>query len=89
MGASTEIGIEGSARLEARFLVRREPIPGPEADWRAALVLAIPILRRLPRVVVELHPPLPILVRTAISALGSTIGLSGMDLNGRGCRHQR
>ena len=58
VGVLAEVSIERSARLETRFLIRREPIPGSEARRRAALVLVIPIARGLTGVIVELHGPL-------------------------------
>jgi hypothetical protein len=88
MYALAEIWIKCSARLEARFLVRREPISGPEADWRPALVLVVPVSCGLAGMVVELRRALTILIRTAISALRPTIGLSGVYLNRCRCRHQ-
>src|SRR5579872_1140765 len=66
VSALLEIRIERSARLEPRFLVRREPILRSEAHRRAVLMLAIPIVCRLTRMVVELRGPLAILIRLTI-----------------------
>jgi hypothetical protein len=70
-----EVWIERPARLETRFLVGREPILGSEAHWRMALVLLVPSVRRLTRVVIELHGRLAILI--------PSIGWSRLCLDGR------
>jgi hypothetical protein len=57
-----EVWIERPARLETRFLVSRKPILGSEAHRRTALVPIVPGVRRLTRVVIELHGPLAILI---------------------------
>ena len=52
---STEVGVKRPARLETRFLIGRQPILVSEADRRSSLVLAVPVLRGLTRMIVELH----------------------------------
>ena len=53
--ALAEVRIDSPAGLQAGFLIRREPILRAEARRRFALVLLIPVVRRLTGMVVELH----------------------------------
>jgi hypothetical protein len=54
MRALAEVRIQRPARLEARFLIRRQSVLRSEAGRRFALMVLIPIIRCLTGMIVEL-----------------------------------